>query len=509
MKKWWVKALVALGVLMVALWLSFLGSSVKSKNDVERYKEQLRSAGEKLELRAVIPERAPEHLNAAADFNYAVRLISGFGADVLNTNPPSGMKMVAPGRAMIVSKQTGHWDDGNTNSWREIENALLMRNHALETLRRIPDDARIDQGLDYGKGFNLLLPHLAKFKHASQLLSSAAVFELHEGNSAAAASNIRAMLVLANGWDDERLLISELVRVAVVNIALNSQWEMVQHTNVADVQLEELQSAWSKLKFIQPMENAILLERAFAATLIQNLRTSDDPAAGFKYLSGSSGGPSGGWADIFGELGETSKRKTAEVLWRNSWSFSDELRMLQENQLLLDALRGIRTNGSFFDALAERDRKATSLGLDQVGSNWLRQRLDDEMQLLGSLGASGKVLNKVMATEIAREFAISAIALKRYQIRKGVYPDRLEELVPDFLSAVPRDAVDGQPLRYRRNPDGTYLLYSIGEDGKDDGGDPRPTRTSKSLNWQRGADWVWPQPATEAEIEAYKATKAP
>ena len=32
--------------------------------------------------------------------------------------------------------------------------------------------------------------------------------------------------------------------------------------------------------------------------------------------------------------------------------------------------------------------------------------------------------------------------------------------------------MDGQPLRYRRNADGTFLLYSIGENGKDDGGNP-------------------------------------
>jgi hypothetical protein len=41
--------------------------------------------------------------------------------------------------------------------------------------------------------------------------------------------------------------------------------------------------------------------------------------------------------------------------------------------------------------------------------------------------------------------------------------------VPQYLTAVPRDPVDGQPLRLARRPDG-IVIYSIGLDGKDDGG---------------------------------------
>ena len=46
--------------------------------------------------------------------------------------------------------------------------------------------------------------------------------------------------------------------------------------------------------------------------------------------------------------------------------------------------------------------------------------------------------------------------------------------------------MDGQPLRYRRNADGTFLLYSVGENGKDDGGDPSLEKgvTGSSFYWQ-------------------------
>ena len=79
--------------------------------------------------------------------------------------------------------------------------------------------------------------------------------------------------------------------------------------------------------------------------------------------------------------------------------------------------------------------------------------------------------------------------------------------MPEFLAAVPLDPVDGQPLRYRRDADGTFTLYSVGENGVDDGGNPGVAEgvATKSLQWQnsKALDWVWPQPATEAEIKFF------
>jgi len=118
-------------------------------------------------------------------------------------------------------------------------------------------------------------------------------------------------------------------------------------------------------------------------------------------------------------------------------------------------------------------------------------------------------LRKAVLAEVTRNAAITAIALKRYELRHHQLPATLAELTPDLLKAVPIDCMDGQPLRYRRNADGTFLLYSVGENGKDDGGDPSLEQgvTGSSFNWQnaRALDWVWPQPATAEEIQKYYA----
>jgi hypothetical protein len=62
-----------------------------------------------------------------------------------------------------------------------------------------------------------------------------------------------------------------------------------------------------------------------------------------------------------------------------------------------------------------------------------------------------------------------AIACEIYRRRTGQFPDRLDQLVPALLPAVPPDRCDGQPLRYKL-VDGKPLIYSVGDDKIDGGG---------------------------------------
>jgi hypothetical protein len=66
--------------------------------------------------------------------------------------------------------------------------------------------------------------------------------------------------------------------------------------------------------------------------------------------------------------------------------------------------------------------------------------------------------------------AETAVAVERYRlVHDKTVPERLEQLVPALLDAVPVDPFDGKPLRYRRDEAG-YSVYSVNEDMKDDGG---------------------------------------
>ena len=99
----------------------------------------------------------------------------------------------------------------------------------------------------------------------------------------------------------------------------------------------------------------------------------------------------------------------------------------------------------------------------------------------------------------------AAVALKRYELRHGQLPQSLALLVPEFLAQAPQDCMDGQPLRYRLNGDGSFTLYSVGEDGQDEGGDPSAADSDKERQnkspWA-GRDWVWPRAVADAKAGA-------
>ena len=71
---------------------------------------------------------------------------------------------------------------------------------------------------------------------------------------------------------------------------------------------------------------------------------------------------------------------------------------------------------------------------------------------------------------IALERLLTAeLALRCYCSDKTSAPARIEDLVPGYLSKVPEDPFNGQPMIYR--PQGTnWLLYSVGPDRVDNGG---------------------------------------
>lgn len=59
------------------------------------------------------------------------------------------------------------------------------------------------------------------------------------------------------------------------------------------------------------------------------------------------------------------------------------------------------------------------------------------------------------------------LALRIFTTRHGHLPASLQELTPEFFPRVPVDDYDGKPLRYLPEK---KLLYSIGPDLKDSGG---------------------------------------
>ena len=359
---------------------------------------------------------------------------------------------------------------------------------------------RVDQ-IDCG------LPHLPKMKEATIYLVNATTVDMHAGQHESALTNLLTSVRLAR-LNEEPLLISQLVRVACAQIAAIATWELLQYPDWNDAQLKRMQQAWQGWDANRVWLAAFNMERAMSASTFAELRANPSKLT---ELSGMMSTGSVGGSDPFFELlwrnPEAGAKRVMQfgvtLGWVCWFSYADERRSLEMDQVLVDGVRQMAATGSFAPAEA---RMTTAIKPFENPSKTL---------LLAqiSLGMPIKLHLRFATFETVRRLTFTAIALHRHRLKHGKFPESLGALVPEFLAEVPRDFMDGQPLRYKLQPDGQFLLWSVGEDFKDDGGDPTPAGWSSTsgvfssdwftLDWLKGRDWVWPQAATEAGVRLY------
>ncbi|HEX9998358.1 MAG TPA: hypothetical protein VGB45_14565, partial [Abditibacterium sp.] len=85
------------------------------------------------------------------------------------------------------------------------------------------------------------------------------------------------------------------------------------------------------------------------------------------------------------------------------------------------------------------------------------------------------------------------LALRAYRLENGTYPEKISQLAPKYLKKVPVDPFGkGEIWRYKRNGD-TFLAWSVGPDGKDDGGKSIPPRKNNGrviIMQDSKGDWI-------------------
>jgi hypothetical protein len=94
--------------------------------------------------------------------------------------------------------------------------------------------------------------------------------------------------------------------------------------------------------------------------------------------------------------------------------------------------------------------------------------------VLRILAPAMKQFDSAMLRMDARQATFEAmLAAQAYRRDHGEFPENLGQLVPKYLAAVPVDPCDasGGPILYRREEPLKAVVYSVGDDGNDGGGD--------------------------------------
>ncbi len=509
------KILLTLGVVLasVALVAGLYHGHLKAVN--EAYIAQLVAQGEPMSLAQVLPPPVPPADNHAALFLRATALLAA-DSSLLHTDSCRVMQMTAPGQALVCSQLPTMAGYDATNAWPVLDQALLTNQPALSLLLKLADHATCDFHISYDGCFtdprfftNL---HLVEFRKAEKYLKAQIVYSLHQADLATAVQSQRALLALVQATQNQRLQISQWVRLAMVHGLQNTCWEILQTPGITEAQLAQLQTDWEQLDFIDSAQQALAMERAVGELTLADWRNS--PAAFRQYLDlGKSARIVLGMPDTPESLWVRGQANLKIFLWRYWWSYPDEFRALQGYQVLLGAARLTSTNGSFINARARQATGLAALRLTNLPDEFsalfdtMSSGPDFHSMLSSAIVSLAPTLDKVLSAETTRQITIAALALQRFKLALGHFPTHLAELVPAYVTSLPRDPVDGQSLRYRLQTDGKFLLYSVGENGLDDGGNPACADHSseKSLNWlaRQNLDWVWPQPVARPPTLKY------
>jgi hypothetical protein len=80
-----------------------------------------------------------------------------------------------------------------------------------------------------------------------------------------------------------------------------------------------------------------------------------------------------------------------------------------------------------------------------------------------------KAINLQDDANVRLQLTRLAAGLAAYRAKNRVYPATLEALMPGVLENLPIDLYSSTPFIYKPQGDG-FLLYSVGANGRDDGG---------------------------------------
>jgi hypothetical protein len=324
--------------------------------------------------------------------------------------------------------------------------------------------------IHYEEAVEMQLKHLAVLRRVSVLATLRASALLELGRADEALRDVELTLRFGDALKDEPTLISQLVHLAITQVALQPVWEGLADGRWNEAQLASLQSRLDKLQPLAGYPLAIRGENTlFLGQTIDRLRTAQYNLADLG--SGSGAKPAG----------------MPYVLTRaipDGWFYQNQLvcsRLLLEHFLPMVDLERQRV-----------DPAVVKAGTETLG-RLVARRSPYNLIARMLLPAVGRVVERFAYTQATVELATVACALERHRLAHGQYPESVDALVPQFVEKLPHGIIGGRPLIYRRTDDGQFALYSVGWNESDDGGEVA-LKKDGSPDYTNG-DWVWRYPA--------------
>jgi hypothetical protein len=498
------RCVVTGAILITLLELFYTEEAWRGKRAWQQYRSQLVAEGMAMELKAYVPPPVPDDQNFAMtpflaplyDFNpqplqpgqsrwrdtNGMNRLTVFGREVLVDHaqkifPAFDQPLDFQALLQELRKQSNSSAPALEFTSRAEAAAELLKMFApyqpvLDELRAASQRPYSRFNIDYDAEdpASILLPHLGVLRRIETILAYQASAELATGKTDAAFDDVELMIRLAGSVQTEPIVISHLVRIIALNQVAGAVREGLAGHLWSEQQMQKFQSQLEGLTLVKDLRRPLDCERVAMNNgtfeLVRNCRPNY-----FSSELGIAPGP------VFNPM----------RLFPTGWTYFEQLNynQMSDDQLMAgyDSKAGIVHPR----AIDEGQQKVQDLLAVGGWSRVWNHRLFATAMLPFTAG----IIEKFACAQTAVEEAALACALERYRLAHGKYPDTLDILFPQFIKAIPRDVITGEPLKYHLTDDGQFILYSVGWNETDDGGQIVKLKDGKTIDATQG-DWVWP-----------------
>ncbi|MHC4570985.1 MAG: hypothetical protein ACYS0C_02765 [Planctomycetota bacterium] len=331
---------------------------------------------------------------------------------------------------------------------------------------------------EYGM-MGILMPHLAEFRRLAYSLRSRAYLHVEDGRYEDAFSDIKTCYRFGRHLSGNKTLVEQLVSIAIRAVSVQTLRGILSEHQMNSATLTKLQEDFEQMIADEDFTVSLKFEKLTKYDEIQRCFTADRLGGGHISLEGLRRYQMlAGEGILYFAVLERFLMAPLHILFTHPNK--------QESREMAD-----RCN-TYWEKIAHKTPARIRAENIEVG----RQA----MELI-----KGNILLEMLAPAYSRVIEISyrlpadvgstltIIAILRYRQDKRGYPGSLEKLIEaNYLKELPMDPWSDKPLVYKKT-DEDFILYSFGQNCKDDGGQVHRDDKGIVKLWADEGDAVfWP-----------------
>jgi hypothetical protein len=432
------------------------------------------------ELNRIVRPTADESLNAAPFYNKAVQLYEEKASDEITELLGTKYNEVTTKQKETIERWLNENDEIFDSVVGGTQKPYYWQNYESKT----------------GEVISVLMPNLAGFRKIAKALRWRAWLSAEKGLYDEALEN--AMVCYRLGQHikkGDKVLIEQLVGIAIEALALQTVRDIISEQKTDSAALAALQQDLEQITADESFVISVKTERLFMYDEIQRCFTEDRLGHGHIYLprvaaliemTENERGDKGGWFDSF---------------------FPGLVYYLRCGGLIFihpnkeETLRTANKFYDYFERLAVKSGAQMKVEREAIDARF--EKLFGRNVLMRTLApALRRVIEQSNCNSTEVRATVAVVAILRYQQDTGSYPESLEELITaGYLEELPLDSFSDKPLVYQKT-DGDFILYSVGRNCIDDGGQVWRDDKGRPRPWGDEGDAVfWPVFKPESKQE--------